>query len=290
MRSRSRRGNPPGVAGVRFCGKLRSLETRSTTSPGFSRTDRRGRRDDRAGNPPHERGGCAPLRRRGRARARQGRGLRHRRHPARQVRRPRQVLLGAREGLRLLRRDRRLGFERPALRQRQVHRLAHGLSGRSRAHPARHRPACCRSRTACRSSCASSPRRPRRSARAGSLRRVLAKAAGHGLLGPRRRSNTSSSSSTRRPNSVREKGYRDLKPMTPGFFGYSVLRSSRPCRVLPRAPRHLPGDGHGARGPAHRDRAGRARSRDRRRRGARAPPTRRRCSRPSPRCWRSAAA
>lgn len=28
------------------------------------------------------------------------------------------------------------------------------------------------------------------------------------------------------PDSVREKGYRNLKPITPGFFGYSVLRSS----------------------------------------------------------------
>ena len=28
------------------------------------------------------------------------------------------------------------------------------------------------------------------------------------------------------PHSVREKGYRDLKPVTPGSFGYSVLRSS----------------------------------------------------------------
>ncbi len=28
------------------------------------------------------------------------------------------------------------------------------------------------------------------------------------------------------PESVREKGYRNLKPMTPGYFGYSVLRSS----------------------------------------------------------------
>ncbi|HVL71685.1 MAG TPA: glutamine synthetase [Beijerinckiaceae bacterium] len=28
------------------------------------------------------------------------------------------------------------------------------------------------------------------------------------------------------PDSVREKGYRDLKPLTPGYFGYSVLRSS----------------------------------------------------------------
>ncbi len=28
------------------------------------------------------------------------------------------------------------------------------------------------------------------------------------------------------PESVRSKGYRDLKPLTPGYFGYSVLRSS----------------------------------------------------------------
>jgi len=28
------------------------------------------------------------------------------------------------------------------------------------------------------------------------------------------------------PHSIREKGYRDLKPMTPGFFGYSMLRNS----------------------------------------------------------------
>ena len=28
------------------------------------------------------------------------------------------------------------------------------------------------------------------------------------------------------PDSVRDKGYRDLKPLTPGFFGYSVLRNS----------------------------------------------------------------
>ena len=28
------------------------------------------------------------------------------------------------------------------------------------------------------------------------------------------------------PDSVREKGYRNLKPITPGFFGYSVLRNS----------------------------------------------------------------
>ncbi|MFL5165811.1 MAG: glutamine synthetase family protein [Microvirga sp.] len=59
----------------------------------------------------------------------------------------------------------------------------------------------------------------------GLLRRVLAKAAGMGF---------SVLSALEyefflfdeTPDSVREKGYRNLKPMTPGFFGYSVLRSS----------------------------------------------------------------
>jgi glutamine synthetase len=33
------------------------------------------------------------------------------------------------------------------------------------------------------------------------------------------------------PHSVRHKGYRDLKPFTPGMFGYSVLRSSVHCDI-----------------------------------------------------------
>jgi len=50
------------------------------------------------------------------------------------------------------------------------------------------------------------------------------------------------------PQSIREKGYRQLKTMTPGAFGYSVLRSSvhsacttscwisaRPCAFRSRA-------------------------------------------------------
>ena len=59
----------------------------------------------------------------------------------------------------------------------------------------------------------------------GVLRRVLAKAAGMGL--------TASAALEyeffvfeETPESVRAKGYRDLKPFTPGNFGYSVLRSS----------------------------------------------------------------
>ena len=59
----------------------------------------------------------------------------------------------------------------------------------------------------------------------GTLRRVLARAAAMGY--------TVSAAAefeffmfAETPDSVREKGYRDLKPMTPGFFGYSVLRNS----------------------------------------------------------------
>jgi glutamine synthetase len=57
------------------------------------------------------------------------------------------------------------------------------------------------------------------------LRRVLAKAEGMGL-------SVSAACEyeffvfDETPDTVRQKGYRDLKPITPGFFGYSVLRSS----------------------------------------------------------------
>jgi glutamine synthetase len=57
------------------------------------------------------------------------------------------------------------------------------------------------------------------------LRRVLARAAGMGY-------SVSAAAEfefflfTETPESVRDKGYRDLQPMTPGFFGYSVLRNS----------------------------------------------------------------
>ena len=182
---------------------------------------------------------------------------------------PRQVLLGAREGLRLLRRGPRLGFQRPALRQRQLHRLAHGLSGRAGAHPARHLPRdAVRGRHAVLPR-ASSPARPRRSARAGCCGACSSKAAGHGLRGPRRRSNTSSSCSTRRRDSVREKGYRNLKPHDAGLLrllGAALARSmpsstascSRPAATMDMALEGL----HTETGP------GRARGRDRRRRGA----------------------
>ena len=59
----------------------------------------------------------------------------------------------------------------------------------------------------------------------GVLRRVLAKADAMGFL-------VSAACEyeffvfDETPDSVRQKGYRDLKPITPGFFGYSVLRSS----------------------------------------------------------------
>ena len=130
----------------------------------------------------------------------------------------RQVRLGAREGLRLLRRDRRLGFERPALRQRHLHRLAHRLSRRARAHPARDRPRRCRSRTACRSSCASSPSAAEAICPRGAPAPGARQGGGHGLRGLGgvriRVLRLRRDAATR----VRAKGYRDLKPMTPGLL------------------------------------------------------------------------
>ena len=59
----------------------------------------------------------------------------------------------------------------------------------------------------------------------GLLRRVLARAADAGFL-----VNAAAEFEffvfNETPDSVREKGYRNLKPLTPGYFGYSVLRSS----------------------------------------------------------------
>ena len=40
------------------------------------------------------------------------------------------------------------------------------------------------------------------------------------------------------PDSVRAKHYRDLKPMAPGFFGYSVIRNTVHSDLLPRDARH----------------------------------------------------
>ena len=92
----------------------------------------------------------------------------------------------ARQGLRLLRRGAGLGLERPALRQRAVHRLAHGLSGRAGAHPAGHLP-----RRAVRRRHAVLPRRVPPTRRKPSVRAACcggcsSAAARHGLRGLRR--------------------------------------------------------------------------------------------------------
>ena len=95
----------------------------------------------------------------------------------------------------------------------------------ARAHPARYRPA-----DAVRGRHAVLPLRTRRRGGGDLPARAAPPASSRAprtwASMSRRPSSTSSSCSTRRRESVRAKGYRDLKPMTPGFFGYSVLRSS----------------------------------------------------------------
>ncbi len=85
------------------------------------------------------------------------------------------------------------------------------------------------------------------------------------------------------PESVREKHYRDLTPMAPGWFGYSVIRNSTGSDFYRQLLDHVPRNGHGHRGPARRNRTrrdgGGHRAWTRRWRL----PTRPRCSRPSPR-------
>ena len=92
----------------------------------------------------------------------------------------------------------------------------------------------------------------------GTLRRVLARAADMGYC-------VSAAAEfeffvfEETPHSVREKRYRNLKRITPGFFGYSMLRAGVHADFYKRAARYLPRHGHGDRGAPHRDRAGRAR-------------------------------
>ena len=59
----------------------------------------------------------------------------------------------------------------------------------------------------------------------GTLRRVLARAASHGFS-VYAACEYEFFVFEETPDSVREKGYRNLKPITPGYFGYSGLRSS----------------------------------------------------------------
>ena len=171
----------------------------------------------------------------------------------------------------------------------QLHRLAHRLSGRAGARRCPTPAAPCRSKATCCCSSASSPARPRRSARAA---RCAACSTGPPRWASRstRPPSSSSSCSTRRRTVVREKSYRDLTTMTPGFFGYSMLRASVHAEfyheLLTALRRHADAD----RGPAHRDRPRRAGGRDRVLTRRSRPPTAARCSRPSPRCSPSAAA
>ena len=134
-------------------------------------------------------------------------------------------LVGARQESRILRRGSGLGLERPALRQHQVHRLAYRLSRCRGAGPARHPPRHSRSSRRPRCFSASSPAAPKRSARAARCGACCERAADMGYA-------VSAAAEfeffmfEETPQSVRDKGYRQLKTMTPGAFGYSVLRSS----------------------------------------------------------------
>ena len=92
------------------------------------------------------------------------------------------------------------------------------------------------------------------------------------------------------PESVREKGFRDLTTMTPGFFGYSVLRSSVHSEFYHQLMKHV----HRAcafRSKACTPRPGRACSKRPSSIARRSKPRiAARCSRPTPRSSRSATA
>jgi len=117
------------------------------------------------------------------------------------------------------------GFQRPAVRQHHFHRLAHSLSGCSGA-------ACFRK------TCRALPFEGNMLLFLGefagtaeevcpraTLRRVLQRAATMGY-GAAAAAEYEFFLFSETPASVREKNYRGLSSLTPGYFGYSVLRSS----------------------------------------------------------------
>jgi glutamine synthetase len=102
----------------------------------------------------------------------------------------------------------------------------------------------------------------------GLLRRVLDRAAGHGW-------NVKAAAEfefflfAETPQSVRDKNYRDLQPITPGNFGYSMLRSGVHSGFYHELWSTCESDVPRPRRPAHRDRSGRDRGGDPLRRRAR---------------------
>ena len=93
------------------------------------------------------------------------------------------------------------------------------------------------------------------------------------------RSSSSSSSSARRPHSLHDKGFQKLEPLTPGMFGYSWVREGQNGALMRAHPRRHARIRRRDRGPAHRDRPRRLRSRASATTTACAPPTRPRSSR-----------
>ena len=171
---------------------------------------------------------------------------------------PREVLLRARERLRLLRRGARLGLQRPALRQCQLHRLAHRLSGRAVRIVPDDLP-----RAAARRRHAVLPRRVRRRGR-GDLpaRHAAARAQARRRTWATRRQAPAEYEFflfEETPHSVREKGYRE--PARPSRPASSAIRCCAP-RCMRSSTTHLlelcDDDAHAARRAAHRDRPGRA--------------------------------
>ena len=175
---------------------------------------------------------------------------------------------------------------RPVLRQHHAHRLAARLSRRARAPRPRRRSATCRGTATCRSSSASSSSADRSAVADLPAPDAQARARARREAGLRGRCagwSSSGSTSPRRRRSWAEKQGVDPEPITPGMFGYSLLRMNRNREFFNALMDEMRRLRRADRGPAHRDRAGRLRGRDRLRRSARGRPTARSCSRPAPR-------
>ena len=152
-------------------------------------------------------------------------------------------------------------MQRRHLRQRQRHRLAARLSRCAGAARPGHRTATCPGTATSTSSWASSSTPTARRIRVcprQTLKRVLARAE---KLGFQVMTGMEFEWFNFRetPQSWAAKNGVPPEPLTPGMFGYSLLRVSREPRVLQRADGRDAGLRRADRGPAHRDRARRLR-------------------------------
>ncbi len=137
----------------------------------------------------------------------------------------RDKFFGALEGASASATSSSVGIQRPDVRRRQVYRVAHGFFRTPLPASIRRPAAISRWKRTCCSFSASSRARRKSCARAGCFAgsSIAPKSMG---FAPSVAAEFEFFVFDETPHSVREKGFRGLKNLTPGWFGYSMLRAS----------------------------------------------------------------